>query len=81
MGCIHSFRVLGTGLALIFRMLEAVLLEAAGVASCVVKATVDALGWVDTGGFKGHTLMGVGGVSKPMLGGGVLLSTHKALST
>ncbi|PAV16577.1 hypothetical protein PNOK_0819700 [Pyrrhoderma noxium] len=63
------------------RALEAVLLEAAGIANCVVKAIVNALGWVDTRGFKGHTLMGAGSVSKLMLRGGVLLSTHKALLT
>ena len=68
-------------MALIFRALEAMLLKAVGVASRIVKAIVDALGWVDTGGFKGHTLMGTGSVLKPILGGGVLLSIHKTLLT
>lgn len=76
--CVHSFRVLGAGLALVYRALEAALLGAAGVAGRVVKATIDTLGGMDAGSFEGHPFVGAGSASKAMLGGGVLLSTYKA---
>ena len=75
--CVYSFRILGAGLALIYRALEATLLGAAGVASRMVKATIDTLGGMDAGSFEGHPFVGAYSASKTMLGNRVLLTTYK----